>query len=94
MRILILGDASNPHIIKWANALNSSGIEIIIFSFRKNEGNVFKQGIKIVSVDSLSSITFLKNAAFSKIFYLKVIPQTQSIDNKYKARYCPCTLCF
>ena len=62
MKVLILGDASNPHIIKWANALYSSGIEIIIFSFRKNGSVVFKDGIEIFCIDSLYNITLKKNS--------------------------------
>lgn len=79
MKVLILGDATNPHIIKWANALYSSGIEIIIFSFRKNGSVVFKDGIEIFCIDSLYNITLKKNAALSKIFYLKAIPQLKAL---------------
>lgn len=32
MRILLLGDHANPHIIKWAKSLSQSGLEIGIFS--------------------------------------------------------------
>lgn len=32
MRILILGDHSNPHIIKWAKSLSKEGLHICIFS--------------------------------------------------------------
>lgn len=84
MKVLILGDASNPHIIKWANALYSSGIEIIIFSFRKSDALVFLKGIEIFSMDSLYNITTKKNAAISKIFYLKAIPKLKTIIRERK----------
>ncbi len=84
MKVLILGDASNPNIIKWANALYSSGIEIIIFSFRKNGSVVFKDGIEIFCIDSLYNITLKKNAALSKVFYLKAIPQLKALIKNSK----------
>lgn len=84
MKVLILGDASNPHIIKWANVLKSSGIEIIIFSLRKGDSSSFTKGIEIVSFDSLQKITFLTNAALPKIQYLKVIPKIRSIIKEKK----------
>lgn len=84
MRILILGDSSNPHIIKWANALYTAGLEIIIFSIRKPDLSNFANGIDIHSSESLSNITYLTNAALPKLKYLKVIPQIKSLIKEKK----------
>jgi len=84
MKVLILGDASNPHIIKWANALYLSGIKIIIFSLRKGITSNFCEGIEIISFDSLQKITFLTNAAIPKILYLKAIPKIRTLIKEKK----------
>ncbi len=84
MRILILGDSSNPHIIKWANALYTAGLEIIIFSIRKPDLSNFSNGIDIRSSESLSNITYLTNAALPKLKYLKVIPQIKALIKEKK----------
>jgi L-malate glycosyltransferase len=79
MKILILGDASNPHIIKWANALYSSSVKIYIFSLREANPKSFKNGIEIIIYNSVQKFTYLTNAAFSKLLYLKSVPRIRKI---------------
>lgn len=79
MKILILGDASNPHIIKWANALYCSSVKIYIFSLRDANPKSFKNGIEIIIYDSVQKFTYLTNAAISKLLYLKSVPRIRKI---------------
>ncbi len=84
MKILILGDASNPHIIKWANGLKSIGIDVIIFSIERFSKRDFTEGIQIYGTKWFTNIKLKKNGSFAKILYLVSIYQIKSIINQSK----------
>jgi glycosyltransferase involved in cell wall biosynthesis len=79
MKILMLGNPNSPHIIKWANALNEAGEEIIVAGFTSYDKLQFHKNIKIISFDFPDHIRKKPVGSFSKISYLKVIPRLKKI---------------
>ena len=75
MRILLLGDINSPHINKWANSLNDSGVEVGVFSISPlAEMLSYNLSVEILDNRLRSSSSFSFKSAFSKIKYLKLLP--------------------
>lgn len=85
MRILILGPADNPHIIKWVRALNEKNIEIALFSLNGNIQNYYKNyvNVKVYSLnffgDKIKTIGLI-----SKLQYLQTVNLIKKIIKEFK----------
>ncbi len=79
MKILILGDAPSSHIIKWANGLFKEGHEIIIFSLLRGGQSQYKNGIKIIYLESSSKLKLLSTGNLFKVFYLLAFPAVKRL---------------
>src|SRR5690606_15881029 len=81
MRILLLGDSDSPHIIKWAKAINKSGIYVIIYSFYKPDKLLYNESpeIKIYSLGLSRNLQMKESKDLSKTVYFKAIKQVKEI---------------
>nr|MBA3900456.1 glycosyltransferase family 4 protein [Bacteroidota bacterium] len=81
MKILILGDASSIHVIKWVNALLDKGNQIAVFSLRDYDGKSYSESpnLKIYSLGFDDSLFKLKVGAFEKLRYFKGLTQIKKI---------------
>jgi L-malate glycosyltransferase len=85
MKILFLADVNSPHTQKWAGALASKGIEIIIFSINKNTSDWLQKFPSIILIDgSAVSRKIIQNGSLKKIYYLKAVPLLKRVIKKYK----------
>jgi L-malate glycosyltransferase len=84
MKVLILGDASSPHIIKWANTLRSEGIDIIIFSMEYSDKKQFHPDIQIFLSKNISKIKNIRTNDFLKIFYVLALVEIRTLIKKIK----------
>jgi len=74
MKILLLSDSSNSRTVKWANALQRSGIEVFLFGLSDYYPSPYHQGIEIESLKTPSSIKNKLNGNIFKSVYLLKIP--------------------
>ena len=82
-RILFLADVNSTHTRKWAISLAEKGFIIGIYSLGKSEKDWFTE--KNISVFCAGTAnTKFSATTFSKISYLKVIPQLKKIINKFQ----------
>lgn len=79
IKILLLADPSSSHIIKWANSLYDSGLEVSIFSMSKYEQMQFNQGIMIESFKIPESIKWKPDGNLLKSLYLFALPKLKKI---------------
>jgi len=84
VKVLILGDASNPHIIKWANGLQSADIRVVLFSLVDYDKKSFKEDIEVYNSKGFVRVSRLKEGAITKTKYLTTVPQIRSIIKKTK----------
>jgi L-malate glycosyltransferase len=84
MRVLLLGDATTPHIINWANNLHASGIEIYIFSLEEVNAEKYNEGIKVYCSQKYSGIKKKDTGALSKALYLLVVPEIRKLIKRTK----------
>ena len=82
-RILFLADVNSTHTRKWAISLAEKGFIIGIYSLGKSEKDWFTE--KNISVFCAGTAnTKFSATTFSKISYLKVIPQLKKIIIKFQ----------
>ena len=82
-RILFLADINSSHTRKWAESLEDKGFDIGVFSLRNSESDWWKE--KNISVFCAGTAnTKFSSTSFSKISYLKVIPQLKNIIKKFQ----------
>lgn len=83
MKILFLSNINSAHIRKWAASLAEKGFEIGIFSLGKPEMDWFSEyGIK--SFNAEVGKKKFSDSLFSKVSYLKAVPQVKKIIKEFK----------
>ena len=85
MRILILGPADNPHIIKWVRALSEKNIEIALFSLNGNVKNYYKDytRVKVYSLNLLGN-KIKTTSLINKLQYLRTVNLIKKIIKEFK----------
>ena len=85
MKILIAGDPASSHTIKWANALSSRGVEILIYGLGSYDKNNYNNSVKIETFSSLTDKVKLKNDGnFYKLIYLASIPRLNKVIKDFE----------
>lgn len=79
IKVLLLADPSSSHIIKWANSLYDSGLEVSIFSMSKYEQLQFNPGIMIESFKIPEWIKWKPDGNLLKSLYLLALPKLKKI---------------
>lgn len=86
MKILILGDPSSVHIIKWIRALSEQGFEIVLFGMQDYDDKLY-YGLSRFSVYSLrlnKKFTNTNEGSLKKIHYLTSLIQIKKMIRKFK----------
>lgn len=85
MRILILGPADNPHIIKWVRALSEKNIEIALFSLNGSVKNYYKDytRVKVYSLNLLGN-KIKTTSLINKLQYLRTVNLIKKIIKEFK----------
>lgn len=84
MKILLLGDPSSSHIIKWARGLNDKQIDLYILGLSKFDKSIY-ENLDNVQVDSLNLEDAIFNNNFiSKSKYLKAIFILKKVISDFK----------
>lgn len=85
MKVLILGDAYEPHIIKWVSALVREDVEIILFSFNPGDPSVFPSDERITFYHCGYSEKLItgRPGNLSKLTYLRALPKLKRVIGKH-----------
>jgi len=84
MKVLMLSDPASNHTVRWVNSLYERGVEIFVFGFNDYNKNLYKEGIKIETINVPSKIKVKTDGAFSKIVYLTSISKLKNIIKTFK----------
>ena len=81
MKILLLSNPDSSHTLKWARSLALSGQEIMVFGLHKYASETYAtfKNIKVVSIDSDTSITDSDEGNKRKLVYLKALPLLKQV---------------
>ncbi|WP_455656090.1 glycosyltransferase [Phascolarctobacterium sp.] len=84
MKILLLGPADNPHIIKWARSLSEREIEVAIFCFSASKVIFYQNynNIKLYCMD-MDNNSFAKSSLVKKVYYLKYLKRLKEIIKEF-----------
>jgi len=86
MKILMLADPYEPHIIKWVSALGRQGVEIILFSLVPGDPALYPMDQKITFYHSGFSGKFItgRPGKLSKLSYLRTLPRLWRVIRKHR----------
>ncbi len=86
MKLLLLGDPHEPHIIKWATALEPQGVEVILFSFSRGDPGCYGRGSNITFYDCGFSNQLItgREGNLSKLLYLRVLPKLRRVIKHHR----------
>lgn len=85
MRILILGDHSNPHIIKWAKSLSKQGLDLCIFSLSSTNVQSYDDTPEIqLFQQEYDADTFGEKKDLLKIKYLSKLKSLKRLIKSFK----------
>ena len=86
MKLLILGDPSSSHIIKWVRALSENGIEITLFGvqdfYQKHYEGLEKFNVHSLKLDK--SLTDTNEGSLKKIQYFNSLKHIKKIIREFK----------
>jgi len=83
-KILILGDASSIHTIRWVNSLSENGYIIRLFTLSPFDQNNYAPQIQINSLNLSKKIINKSSGNFNKLLYLKSIRILKKIKKEFK----------
>jgi len=86
MKVLMLGDPYEPHVIKWVSALVREGVEIILFSFNPGDPSLFPSDERITFYHSGFSEKLItgRPGNLSKLSYLRVLPKLKHVITRHR----------
>ena len=80
MRILLLGDAANPHIVRWASSLQRRGHVVALFSLTTPAGGLDLSDIAYVD---LAKTADFKAGDWRKVRYLTAVNKLRSFAERF-----------
>ncbi len=84
MKVLMLSDPASNHTVRWVNSLFERGVEIFVFGFNDYNKNLYKEGIKIETINVSSKIKVRSDGALSKIVYITSLIKVKDIIKTFK----------
>lgn len=84
MKVLLLGDAASAHIVKWANSIQSKGVDVLVFGLSEFNPALYNSEIKIETFRIPNFIKWKKDGNFLKSAYLLALPKLKSLLIKFK----------
>src|SRR6056297_2989267 len=86
MKILMLADPYEPHIIKWVSALGRRNVEVILFSLVPGDPALYPSNHKITFYHGGFSERFItgRPGKFSKLSYLRTLPRLWRVIRKHR----------
>ena len=83
MKILLLGHLISAHIIKWANALNEAGEDVIVAGITQYDRFQYNKNIEVISFNYPDLIRQRAVGSISKLSYLKVVTPLRKIIKEF-----------
>lgn len=86
MKVLILADPYEPHIIKWVSALGRRGVDIILFSLVPGDPSLYPSDQKVTFYHSRFSGKFItgRPGSLAKLSYLFTLPRLWRVIRKHQ----------
>ena len=86
MKILMLADPNEPHVIKWANALEKKGQEVVLFSFNPGDRSLYPPDSEITFYHCGMDAGLItgRPGSLSKLQYLKVLPRLRKVIRHHR----------
>lgn len=84
-KVLILSDINSAHTQRWVTAIANSGYEIGIFTLSFPVGDWYKSLANVkVLYSSKKEVTTFSKGSFSKVKYIKVVPELKKVIQIFK----------
>jgi L-malate glycosyltransferase len=84
MRVLLLGDASSAHIVKWANGIASKGAKVLVFGLSAADVSEYDSGIEVEIFKVPEKIRLQNDGNLLKAAYLLSLPALKKCINNFK----------
>lgn len=83
MRVIVLGDPSSAHIIKWANGIHSKGAKVLVYGISAADYTQYDSGIEIEVFQIPEYIRLKPDGNLLKTIYLSSLPSLKKIIKKF-----------
>ena len=83
MRVLLLADPFSAHVIKWANGLNSKGVEVLVFGLSDYDQAQFDPGVRIEIFKIPQFVKWQADGNWMKSSYLFSIIKLKRVIKKF-----------
>lgn len=83
MKVILLADPFSAHVIKWANGLNSKGIEVLVFGLSTYDPSQFDHGIRIEIFKIPQFVKWQKDGNWMKTAYLLSIFRLKKVIKEF-----------
>jgi len=86
MKVLMLADPYEPHIIKWVSALGRQGLEIILFSLVPGDPALYTtdQPVTFYHCGFSDKLITGRPGKLSKMLYLRALPQLRRVIREHQ----------
>jgi glycosyltransferase involved in cell wall biosynthesis len=84
MKLVLLADPFSAHVIKWANGLNSKGIEVLVFGLSEYDPTQFDPRIRIEAFKIPQFVKWQIDGNWMKSTYLFSIIKLKQVIKKFK----------
>lgn len=85
MKVILLGDPSSSHIVKWANGIHSRGIDVLIFGLYNFDPSQYSKGIKVEFFKSPKFVKWRSDGNILKSLYLLSLPKLHKVIKDFKS---------
>lgn len=83
MKIVLLGDPSSAHIIKWANGIHSKGVDVLVYGISAADYSQYDSGIDIEVFKIPEYVRLKSDGNLLKAVYLLSVPSLRKTIKKY-----------
>lgn len=84
MKVLLLGDASSAHIVKWANGIASKGAKVLVFGLSAANVSEYDSGIEVEIFKVPEKIRLQNDGNLLKATYLFSLPTLKRCIKNFK----------
>ncbi len=83
MKVVLLGDPASAHMMKWANGINSRGVNVLVYGLTPVDKAQYDRGIEIEVFKIPDSIKWKSDGNLLKAAYLLCVPHLKKIIKKF-----------
>jgi L-malate glycosyltransferase len=84
LKVILLADPFSAHVIKWANGLNSKGVEVLVFGLSEYDPIQFDPGVKVEIFKIPQFVKWQNDGNWMKSTYLLSITKLNKIIKKFE----------